>query len=133
MLKFFVALAASALMAIGVVAAGGAQAAPIQPGVPLSPVSQQSAVRAAQNYLSVMPFSRDGLIKQLSSFEGYSVADATYAVDTVTVNWNEQAAKSAQNYLDMMPFSRDGLINQLASFEGFTYAQAVYGVSTTGL
>ena len=99
----------------------------------LSPVSQQSAVRAANNYLSVMPFSRTGLIRQLVEFDGYSAADATFAVDSITVDWNEQAARAAQNYLEVMPFSYDGLVNQLTSFDGYTYAQASYGVSTTGL
>jgi colicin import membrane protein len=94
-------------------------------------VSQQNAVRSAEDYLDFTAFSRTGLINQLE-FEGYSTADATRAVDRVTVNWNEQAAKSAANYLDFTSFSRQGLIDQLV-FEGFTAAQAKYGVSQTGL
>lgn len=101
--------------------------------MPLSPVSQQNAVRAANNYLSVMAFSRNGLIRQLVDFDGYSTSDATFAVDSITVDWNEQAAKAAANYLDVMAFSRDGLLEQLTSFDGYTYAQAAYGVATTGL
>jgi hypothetical protein len=71
------------------------------------------------------------LIKQLE-FEGFSNADATYAVDAITVSWNEQAAKKAKDYLDISAFSKSGLIDQLL-FEGFTQAQAEYGVGTTGL
>jgi hypothetical protein len=78
-----------------------------------------------------MAFSRSGLIHQLE-FEGFATEDATYGVDAVTVDWNEQAAKSAAGYLDVMAFSRSGLIHQLV-FEGFTQEQAEYGVSTTGL
>jgi hypothetical protein len=99
----------------------------------LSPVSQQQAVRKAEDYLDYTAFSRSGLINQLVSFEGFSTADATFAVDSLTVDWNEQAAKKAKDYLDYTAFSRSGLINQLVSFEGFTPAQAAYGVSTTGL
>ena len=84
-----------------------------------------------------MPFSRDGLIEQLSSEygDGYSVEDATFAADNVGADWNEQAAKAAQNYLDLMPFSRDGLIEQLTSDYGdqYTLEQATYGVDQTGL
>jgi hypothetical protein len=84
-----------------------------------------------------MAFSRQGLIEQLSSEAGagFSRADATYAVDAVSPNWNEQAAKAAQSYLDTMAFSRQGLIEQLSSEAGagFTHAQAVYGVNQTGL
>ncbi len=94
-------------------------------------VSQKNAVRKAKEYLAVMTFSRDGLIKQLE-FEGFSNEDATYGVDNVSVDWNEQAVKKAKEYLDTMAFSRDGLIKQL-EFEGFTYEQAVYGVEQNGL
>ena len=67
--------------------------------------------------------------------EGFSKADAVFAVNHIDVNWNEQAAKSAKSYLDMSSFSRQGLIEQLESEygEGFTHSQAVYGVNKTGL
>ena len=59
-------------------------------------------------------------------------ADATYAVDAVSPDWNEQAAKAAKSYLDTSAFSRSGLIKQLM-YEGNTEQQAVYGVNQTGL
>ena len=98
---------------------------------------QENARRSAETYLDTMAFSRKGLIEQLSSSagEGYSRADATYAVNHIDVDWNEQAAKAAQNYLDTMPFSRQGLIEQLSSDagDGYTHAQAVYGANQAGL
>jgi hypothetical protein len=94
-------------------------------------VSQRNAVRSAGSYLRVSSFSRTGLIKQLE-FEGFSNADATYAVDHVTVDWTEQADKSAKSYMDISSFSRSGLINQL-KFEGFTQAQAEHGATSVGL
>lgn len=94
-------------------------------------VSQQNALRTAADYLDYTAFSRTGLIKQLV-FEKYSTPDANWAVDRVTVNWNEQAAKAAKDYLEYTSFSRSGLIDQLI-FEGYTPAQAEYGVSKTGL
>ncbi|MBW0119566.1 Ltp family lipoprotein, partial [Pseudonocardia abyssalis] len=78
-----------------------------------------------------MAFSRSGLIKQLE-FEGFSTADATFAVDTVDVDWMVQAEKSAQSYLDFTSFSRSGLIDQL-EFEGFTSEQARHGADSVGL
>jgi colicin import membrane protein len=71
------------------------------------------------------------LIGQLE-FEGYSTAVATFAVDHVAVNWNEQAYLVALAYLDYSHFSRSGLIGQL-KFEGFTTEQATYGVTKAGL
>jgi len=99
--------------------------------------SQEQAIGSAESYLAFTAFSRKGLIRQLSSDagEGFSVADATYAVDHIKVDWNEQAAKKAREYLAMTHFSRAGLIRQLESDagEGFTHRQAVYGVTKAGL
>lgn len=98
---------------------------------------QKNALKSAENYLSFAPFSRAGLIKQLSSSagDGFSVKDATYAADHVKVDWNEQAAKAAKNYLEISPFSRAGLIKQLSSpaGDGFTIEQATYGAKKAGL
>lgn len=94
-------------------------------------VSQQNALRKAADYLDYTAFSRTGLIEQLV-YEKYSAEDSTWAVDRVTVDWNEQAAKKAKDYLDYTSFSRSGLVEQLL-YEGFTPEQAEYGVSTTGL
>ena len=107
------------------------------PAKPTLTNSQEQAIGAAEDYLDYMAFSRKGLIHQLSSDagSGFSKADATFAVDHITVNWNEQAAKAAQQYLDYSHFSRSGLIHQLESEagSGFTHKQAVYGVNKAGL
>ncbi|WP_440915751.1 Ltp family lipoprotein [Crystallibacter degradans] len=94
-------------------------------------ISQQNALGKAADYLDYTAFSRTGLIGQLE-FEEFSTEDATWAVDRVTVDWNEQAANKAKDYLDYTSFSRGGLYDQLI-FEGFTPEQAEYGVSQTGL
>lgn len=101
------------------------------PAVKAPTVAQVNAVGSAEAYLATQAFSRTGLIKQLK-FEGYSTADATYAVDHITVNWTEQADRSAKQYMEMMHFSRSGLISQL-KFEGFTTAQATHGATSVGL
>jgi hypothetical protein len=81
-------------------------------------------------------FSRAGLIQQLSSDagDGYSVSDATAAVESLSVDWNENAARSARDYLDMTGFSCQGLIQQLSSSAGdkYTVAQATYGARQAG-
>lgn len=97
---------------------------------------QRNAVRSATQYLSMTGFSRDGLINQLSSDygEGYAVADATVAVDSLDVDWNENAVKSARQYLSMSGFSCNGLIEQLSSSYGdkYTKSQATYGANNAG-
>jgi len=93
-------------------------------------LGEKNAAKKAFDYLRVMPFSRDGLIKQLE-FEGFSHQEAVYGVDQSGADWNKQAALKAKQYLDMMPFSRDGLIKQL-EFEGFLHQEAVYGVDQSG-
>lgn len=100
-------------------------------------VSQANAVQSAEKYLSMSAFSRSGLIQQLSSRygEGYPEADAIYAVDHISVDWNEQAVRAAQQHLRERSFSREGLIHQLeaAYGDGFSHAEAVHGVNHTGL
>lgn len=93
--------------------------------------SQQNARRLAENYLEYSAFSRKGLISQLK-YEGFSVKDATWALDHMSVDWNAQAAASAKNYLEYTAFSKKSLTQQLI-YEGFTPKQAAYGVSKTGL
>lgn len=89
--------------------------------------SQRNATRAAEQYLELSGFSRSGLIDQLE-YEGYSTEDATFAVDSLNVDWNEQAVRCAEQYLELTPFSLSGLIDQLV-YEGFTYEQATYGAN----
>ncbi|OBJ21682.1 hypothetical protein A9W93_14060 [Mycobacterium colombiense] len=131
-MKFLVVLTA-ALLAVSGFAAGEAQAAPFEPALPLSPISQQNAVRKAKDYLDYTAFSRLGLINQLVVAEQFSTEDATFAVDSLNVDWNQQAAKKAKDYLDYTAFSHDGLINQLVTAENFTPSQAAYGVAAVGL
>ena len=110
---------------------------PIEPSKPSMTKSQEQAIGSAESYLELKGFSRLGLIEQLSSEygEGFSKADATFAVDHITVDWNEQAFRAAKSYLELQHFSRKGLIDQLESPYGeqFTHAQAVYGVTKAGL
>lgn len=96
---------------------------------------QEVARVAAEQYLQTMPFSKAGLIEQLSSDAGskFPKEDAIAAVNSLNVDWKQQAAKAAQQYLDTMPMSCDALINQLASEAGskFTQEQATYGAKQT--
>lgn len=96
----------------------------------------ENAIRSAESYLLMTGFSRDGLIEQLSSpyGDGYSVSDATAAVDSLSVDWNAQAVRSAEQYLQMTGFSCSGLIEQLSSEYGSKYTndQATYGATQAG-
>lgn len=104
---------------------------------PALTTSEEQAIESANSYLTMGGFSRAGLIKQLTSKygEGFSAADATFAVDHVKADWNAQAVESAKSYLQMGGFSRAGLIKQLTSPYGeqFTLAQATYAVDHVGL
>jgi hypothetical protein len=99
--------------------------------------SQQNAVKAAQNYLQMTGFSKQGLIDQLSSSagDGYSLHDATVAVGSLTVDWDAQAVRSAKDYLQTSSFSCQGLVQQLDSSAGdqYTEAQAQYAATKVGL
>lgn len=100
-------------------------------------VSQQNAVRSARSYISFSGFSRQGLIDQLSSEYGdkYPIEDATIAVDSLNIDYNEQAEKSAGSYLEFSGFSCQGLIDQLSSPYGdkYTLEQAQHGAKAAGV
>ena len=90
-------------------------------------IGQDNALRAAINYLSIMPFSYSGLVEQLE-YEGYTHSQAIYGADNCGADWYVQAARHAEQYLSIMPFSRDGLYDQL-EYEGYTAAQINYALS----
>ena len=118
-------------LALSLSACGGSYSAIEEISTTVADVTfEGQAERAAKNYLSMMPFSRSGLIEQLE-FEGYSSSEATVAVDSLSIDYNEQAYRAAKNYLLMMPFSSLELVEQL-EFEGYTQSQAIAGVSRIG-
>jgi len=109
-----------------------------KPAAPKYTLAQEQARLAAKDYLAMdSGFSRAGLIEQLSSTagEGFKKSDATFAVNSLKVDWNKQAVLSAKGYLSMGGFSRSSLIDQLTSQygEGFTLAQATYAANHVGL
>jgi|SRR5215216_4528742 len=95
--------------------------------------ANRRALESAESYLAISGFSKQGLYEQLSSpaGEGFTQAQAQYAVDHVDADWNKEAVESARSYLEITPMSRDALIEQLSSSagEGFTYEQALYAVN----
>lgn len=75
------------------------------------------------------------MIDQLSSDfgDGYDEADARIAVESLDVDWEEQAVRSAEQYLEFTGFSCQGLVDQLSSPYGDQYTEdnARYGASQT--
>ena len=98
--------------------------------IPKVSIGERNALAKAKEYLRVMAFSYNSLVRQLE-FEGFTQDECTYGVDNCGANWNEQAVRKANEYLKSGSFSRQGLINQLL-FEGFSQEQAEYGVSKVG-
>lgn len=93
-------------------------------------MGQKNALKKAQSYLKFSSFSYNGLIGQLE-YEGFSIEDATFAVDNCGADWFEQALFKARSYLSNNAFSYSGLIGQL-EYEEFTNEQAVYGADNCG-
>lgn len=100
-------------------------AAPAPKPKPGYTYGQKQAIAAAKSYLDYSGFSKKGLIGQLK-YDKYPTADAKFAVNHITVNWNHQAVRVANDYLDYSSFSEKGLVEQL-EYDKFTTAQATYG------
>ena len=88
-------------------------------------VGEKNALKTAKQYLEFIPFSYEGLVKQLE-YEGYTHSQAIYGADHCGANWKQEAVAMAKRYLEVSSFSYQGLIDQL-EYEGFTHEQAVYG------
>jgi hypothetical protein len=105
----------------------------------LHPDWDQQAVESAKGYLSGgQGFSEQGLLQQLtsSSGEGFTQAQALYAINSLHPDWDQQAVESAKGYLSSgQGFSKDSLYQQLTSSYGedYTAAQADYALSKVGL
>jgi hypothetical protein len=93
-------------------------------------LGQKNALAKAKSYLSIMAFSKSGLIKQLK-YEGFTAKEAKYGAAHCGANWKKQAVKKAKEYLKLMAFSKSGLIKQL-KYDGFTSAQAKYAAKKVG-
>lgn len=102
-----------------------------KPTVPASiTTGEKNALAKAKSYLSIMPFSHDGLIEQLE-YDGFTASEAKYGADNCGADWNAQALEKAKDYLNMMAFSYSGLVEQL-EYEKYTHTQAVYGADKCG-
>lgn len=96
------------------------------------PREHRNALKSAQNYIDLMPFSEKGLFEQLTSEFGdqYPEDAAKYAIENVVVDYNEEALEAAMNYQELMPMSDQELFEQLTSEYGeqFTEEQARYAI-----
>ena len=116
----------------------GSKSTPPPPAGPALTVAQHQAALAAAGYLRLgSGFSYQGLIDQLSSpyGNGFSVADATVAVNSLNADYNAQAVLAAKGYLSFGGFSHASLVEQLTSAYGnqFTAAQGEYAATQVGL
>ena len=96
------------------------------------PTEEERAVEIVQLLLEagngVTYWSRDGMIKQLEIDNKFSHDAAAFAVDSVGIDWNEQAAGAARTYITLNPGNtRETYISNM-ELQGFTHDQAVYAV-----
>jgi hypothetical protein len=104
----------------------------------LNPNWDPQAVDAANGYLSEgQGFSDQGLLQQITSSagNGFTQAQAEYAINDLHPDWDAQAVDAAKGYMQIGGFSQASLIQQLTSSagNGFTQAQAEYAASNVGL
>jgi hypothetical protein len=99
----------------------------------IADVMLEQAQVAAHEYLVVIAFSRDGLVNQLQTADGFPPDVATAAVDALDVDWNEQAVRTAEFYMESETFTRDALVQQLTSdYDRYTIVQAEYAADAVG-
>ena len=82
------------------------------------PAEYREALRDAQGFLDLTPFSRSGLVRQLT-FDQYAADAAEWAADHLDINWRDQAVRAATDFLQFDDLGEAGLREKLG-FEGFT-------------
>lgn len=110
-----------------------AEEAPAAHAQPAVPVEYTSALKKAESYSSLMHMSKAGIYDQLTNEYGeqFAAEAAQYAVDTVQVDWNENALAKAKDYQKTMSMSPAAIHDQLTSAYGekFTAAEADYAIA----
>ncbi len=95
--------------------------------------SQTNALRSAKDHLEYSGYSRIGLIEELREIDRYSVSDATAAVDSLNIDWKEQAVKSAKDHLEYSGYSRIGLIEELREIDRYSVSDATAAVDSLNI
>ena len=90
--------------------------------------TKQTAAECALDYLDALYFSREGLIAQLV-YEGYAEDESAAAVDSLSVDWFDQAAGAAMDYLEFGSYSELDLGQSLLN-AGFLPEEAKYGAAS---
>lgn len=88
--------------------------------------SDSPIIKTIKQYLKKLAFSEESLIDQLV-YDGYPKSEASEAIDSLDIDWNEQAVKWAKDFLDYYVVSNDR-IYVLLEEEGFDDDQINYAI-----
>lgn len=78
--------------------------------------------RVAKNYLKASPFSKQGLIETLCTYEHFERGATEAVVESLSVDWEEQAVKEVEAYL-YMEGNPEGRIREFLMRDLFTEEQ----------
>lgn len=91
-----------------------------------APEEYMDTYLAAKDYLEFAPLSRMKLYEILNS-EEHPTTHVEIVVNTVQVDWNQNALNKAYNLLQVQGFSKREMMDQLA-FEGYSTESIRYAV-----
>jgi hypothetical protein len=91
---------------------------------------QYNALRITKHLLKTSNMSKGELLSTLEG-KGFSLDDATYALDTIKPNWGIRAQYTAIEILEVntLPLTKEELYIQLTGEYGFTALEANEGIS----
>lgn len=92
----------------------------------------ETAAQVAQTSLSVIPYSKSGLVSSLE-MAGYTTDTATQAVDSLNIDWKEQALNYAKVCIDTNPESTQVEVSETLTYVGFTNEEVEYAISALAL
>jgi hypothetical protein len=100
----------------------------IQNGLTIEQINEKQIEPIIESYLNMnVGFSRNNLIRQLES-EEFTNEQVTQVIDSMNIDWSQQAIKKAKSYLEsrepsIVNWSKNELTEQL-EYEGFTSEEA---------
>ena len=117
-------IALALVMAVGLAACGDDDGGNEEPELTST---EEQALETAQNRIDREGYGRLALVDTLRYEDGFSKADATFAVDNVRANWRQEAVERAQARIDGPPYTPTSLIAHVKQ-EGFSRDEAAFAV-----
>ena len=94
---------------------------------------QQKIVLSANDFLRLTPFSKSGLIDKLIDLAIYNAEDIATAINSMDIDYQQQAIRSAKLRLFESPYTKKSLAGALIEYGRYTQEDTAVAVAQMDL